>query len=176
MQPINYFELLNLPESYDVDEQALERAYFEKQRECHPDRFVGAGTQASHNAMQLSVDVNQAYQTLKSPLLRAEYMLERVGVVVTGEEATMKPSMQLLENSMAQREALMEAETAEDFVTLSHQTQDAADRDAEAFAKAYDAKDYETAGHHVLSMRYHYKFLDEIQAREGMARQMKAAL
>jgi len=38
----SYFSLLGLPERYDLDGAALERAYLERSKETHPDRFATA--------------------------------------------------------------------------------------------------------------------------------------
>ncbi len=58
--------------------------------------------------------VNDAYDTLKSPLTRAEYMLELNGVFVNSEDDNVKPDHALLMEVMELREQLMECEEAPD--------------------------------------------------------------
>src|SRR3989442_9513042 len=71
----NHFELFGLPARFAVDAAALEARYRELQREVHPDRFAAAPEIERRASMQLATRVNEAYQTLKSPLRRAVYIL-----------------------------------------------------------------------------------------------------
>ena len=100
----NYFELLNLEPSFDLDPAALEKAYFAEQRKYHPDRFATKPPTEKHAAMQRSVDINNAYNTLKDPLKRAQYLLGLQGIVVGTDKDTVKPSHVLLTEVMEWRE------------------------------------------------------------------------
>lgn len=93
---MNYFQLLNIPQAFSLDIAALEKSYFAAQRACHPDRFVGKPAAERQAALQRSVDVNDAYSTLKNPLSRAEYLLHLHGIVVGTDADTVKPSQELL--------------------------------------------------------------------------------
>jgi len=46
------------------------------QQEFHPDRFASKGDVDKRLAVQTASLINQAYDTLKSPLKRAQYLLE----------------------------------------------------------------------------------------------------
>src|SRR5256885_13490827 len=76
----NHFELFGLPARFGVDAATLEARYRELQREVHPDRFAAAPEPERRVSMQLATRVNEAYQTLKSPLRRAVYILRLRGV------------------------------------------------------------------------------------------------
>jgi molecular chaperone HscB len=76
----NHFELFRLPARFSIDPAALEARYHELQREVHPDRFAAAPDAERRVSMQLATRVNEAYQTLKSPLRRAVYILQLRGV------------------------------------------------------------------------------------------------
>jgi len=67
---LNYFELFGLSVQYLIDENELTVAYLKKQREAHPDNS-GSSTDSSV--------LNLAYSVLKTPLLRAEYILSLLG-------------------------------------------------------------------------------------------------
>jgi molecular chaperone HscB len=71
----NYFQLFNLPQSCEVDADKLADEYRKQQSEVHPDRFAGAEESEKLRAVQLSSYLNEAYETLKSPLRRAAYLL-----------------------------------------------------------------------------------------------------
>src|SRR5258706_1485880 len=101
----NHFELFGLPPRCAVDAAALEARYRELQREVHPDRFAAAPESERRASMQLATRVNEAYQTLKSPLRRAVYILRLRGVDPQFETNTAMPSEFLVEQ-MSWRERI----------------------------------------------------------------------
>jgi molecular chaperone HscB len=76
----NFFSLLGLPESCSVDEALLDRNYRQLQTQWHPDRFAAAPQAERLAAVQQASLINDAYSTLKTPLRRAEYLLQLNGV------------------------------------------------------------------------------------------------
>lgn len=76
----NFFTLLGLPESCSVDEALLDRNYRALQAQWHPDRFAAAPPPERLAAVQQASLINDAYNTLKTPLRRAEYLLQLNGV------------------------------------------------------------------------------------------------
>lgn len=71
----NYFELFNLPEKFQIDLVRLQENYRSIQKEIHPDRFATSTENEKVQSMIKSTQVNDAYQTLKSPTKRAKYIL-----------------------------------------------------------------------------------------------------
>lgn len=102
---MNYFALLGLPPAFTLDLPALEAAYFKAQHQFHPDRFVGKPDSERQAALQRSVDINKAYDTLKNPLKRAQYLLSLQGISVGTDSDTQKPSQALLMEVMELRES-----------------------------------------------------------------------
>lgn len=103
----NYFQLFEVPESFELDLDALAEKYRELQIEVHPDRFANAAEQEKLRAVQLSSYLNQAYDALKSPLQRAAYLLTLRGQdVETVSQSDL--GMELLMEQMQLREALNE--------------------------------------------------------------------
>lgn len=78
----SYFQLFDLPQSYPLDLNRLEQSYRSLQASLHPDRFVTESAQVRRLAEQYSGLLNQAYTTLKSPVERAGYLLQLLGVEV----------------------------------------------------------------------------------------------
>ncbi len=101
---MTYFTLSSISPAFDLDLQALEAAYFTAQRQYHPDRFAGKPAAERQQAMQRSADINQAYETLKNPLKRAQYLLHLQGITVGTEQDSVKPSQELLMETMEWRE------------------------------------------------------------------------
>ncbi|WP_211829234.1 Fe-S protein assembly co-chaperone HscB [Kistimonas asteriae] len=102
----NYFELFQMPVAYDVDHQALDTRYRELQKAVHPDRFAVQGEQGQRLAVQYAAFVNQAYDTLRSALSRAIYLLELEGVEVNSDRHTVADSAFLMQQ-MELRDELM---------------------------------------------------------------------
>lgn len=80
------FGLLGLPAQFDLDPAVIERAFFEKSKELHPDRFASAPAAERVAALSRSRALNDAYQVVKKPVPRAEYLLARAGVMIGGNE------------------------------------------------------------------------------------------
>jgi len=72
----NYFELFNIPVSFGVDIDMLAQHFRQLQQCVHPDKFVTSSAQARRLSIQYAARVNDGYQVLKSPLKRAQYLLE----------------------------------------------------------------------------------------------------
>ncbi len=109
----NHFELFGLPARFAVDTAALEARYLELQREVHPDRFAAASQAEQRVSIQLATRVNEAYQTLKSPLKRAGYLLQLRGVDPQFETNT-SMSPEFLTEQLELREALEQAAQSND--------------------------------------------------------------
>jgi molecular chaperone HscB len=113
----NHFELFALPVSYDLDPQALERAYRDLLREVHPDRFSAASDAEKRLAAQWATRANEGYQTLKSPLKRGRYFL-RINGIDTEEESNTAMPVDFLLQQMEWRGAVADARTVSDEASL----------------------------------------------------------
>lgn len=113
----NHFELFGLPQKFEIDLPLLEQNYRKLQSEVHPDRFA-AGTAAERlRSMQWATQANEAYQTLKSPLSRARYLLQLHGVDTQEDTNTAMPA-EFLMRQMEWRESIEDAQRADDIATL----------------------------------------------------------
>jgi len=79
VQSADYFELFGLPRSYRLAEDDLDRRYRAISRNIHPDRFVAAGAEMQVFALRTTAVINRAYEVLRDPVQRAEYLLESAG-------------------------------------------------------------------------------------------------
>lgn len=102
---MNYFSLFRMPEQFQVDSAALSQAYQTLAQLTHPDKFATAGEREKRLAVQKNAQVNDGYQVLKTPVLRAEHMLELRGVELKHEQQTMQDTGFLMQQ-MEWREAL----------------------------------------------------------------------
>ncbi len=76
----NYFELFDLKKTFNVDENALLTAYQKQISRFHPDKFSTGSDSEQLQALQNTALINSAYTALKSPLNRAEYILNMEGI------------------------------------------------------------------------------------------------
>jgi molecular chaperone HscB len=116
-------------------------------------------------AMQWATRANEAYQTLKNPMKRAQYLCEINGVDLRTESNTAMP-MDFLMQQMEWREELGDARAAKDSEAL-----DALDAQVRRERKhrlgqiggQLDAGDYEHAAQGVRALMFLDKFGDEVQ-------------
>jgi molecular chaperone HscB len=104
---MNHFEMFNLPEQFALDSADLQQRYRQLQQTLHPDRFANASERDRLLAVQRSAQLNDAYTTLRSPLARAEYLLQLQGIDLAHEQTTVRDP-DFLMAQMAWRERLEE--------------------------------------------------------------------
>ncbi|SPP31615.1 Co-chaperone protein HscB [Arsenophonus endosymbiont of Aleurodicus floccissimus] len=108
---MDYFTLFGLTFSYSIDLEQLTYRYQELQRQYHPDRFANQSDSEKVSALQQAATINAAYQALKHPLKRAEYMLTLYDIDINNEQYTMHDTAFLMEQ-LALREELECIETS----------------------------------------------------------------
>ncbi|MBQ5941431.1 MULTISPECIES: Fe-S protein assembly co-chaperone HscB [unclassified Massilia] len=161
----NHFDLFHLPARFEVDMDALDAAYREVQGQVHPDRFVNASDTEKRVAMQWATRANEAYQTLRNPQKRAQYLCELNGVDLQTESNTAMP-MAFLMQQMEWREALDDARAGRDVDALDGldaQVRRERKQMLEQVGKQLDAGDYQGAAQGVRALMFLDKFGDEVQ-------------
>lgn len=113
----DHFRLFGLPRQYAIDPADLHRRFLSISRNIHPDLFGAQTAEMRNLSLRLSAQINEAYQTLKDPLLRAEYLLESAG---GRSSATDKSAPgELLAEVMMLREDIEGAKAVNDKDTLA---------------------------------------------------------
>lgn len=115
---MDYFTLFGLPACYPLDTQALAVRFQDLQRQYHPDKFASGSSAEQLAAVQQSATINQAWQTLRHPLSRAEYLLLLHGFDLANEQHTVRDTAFLMEQ-LELREELDEIDQAQDAGRLS---------------------------------------------------------
>lgn len=72
---INYFELFQIPVSFQICSSKLENIFKSLQMKLHPDKFINASIEEKTRSEKISSLLNISYQILKNPVTRAEYIL-----------------------------------------------------------------------------------------------------
>ena len=76
----NYFELFDLETSFFIDELNLKDSYRREIARFHPDHFASKSDSEKLQALQNTSLLNTAFESIKSPLNRASYLLKLEGV------------------------------------------------------------------------------------------------
>ncbi|MBI3230440.1 MAG: Fe-S protein assembly co-chaperone HscB [Burkholderiales bacterium] len=161
----NHFELFQLPQQFVIDSAALDAAYREVQSQVHPDRFVSSTEAQKRVAMQWATRANEAYQTLKNPQKRAQYLCELNGVNLETESNTSMPAAFLMQQ-MEWRETLAEARAAKDIDALEALAQELRHSSKallQQVASSLAAEDYLATAGHLRSLMFVDKFGEELE-------------
>ena len=161
----NHFELFGLPARFGVDTAALEGRYHELQREVHPDRFAAAPDAERRVSMQLATRVNEAYQTLKSPLKRAVYILQLRGVDPEFETNTAMPSEFLMEQMSWRERIEAGSEKPEALLRLQVGLRDESRKIYEILHRRLDEGKDEAASESARMLMFYEKLDDEIDGK-----------
>jgi molecular chaperone HscB len=159
------FQRLGMKPDFDLDPKDLEKRYFAFQRTFHPDRFVTKTSREKQLSLQHATDLNEAYDRLKTPLSRAEALLEAKGAGKQ-DNARTESDPELLMEAMESREALAEAETTDEVAKLEARTRMEIELSEEALSVAFSADDFEGAMDIVTRLKYLLKLLQEIRRKQ----------
>jgi molecular chaperone HscB len=94
---VDHFAVFGLPRKLALDVKALERSFYRLSREVHPDRFATASPEKQQWSLEQTSLLNDAYRTLKQPIVRTEYLLRLEGVELADEKTPAKVPAELLE-------------------------------------------------------------------------------
>lgn len=166
---MRFFSLFELPVSFQIDVDLLHSRYQELQKAVHPDHHATGSESEKLLAIQKASEINDAYETLKQPLTRAEYMVAEQGFDVRHEQTTIRDGMFLMQQ-MELREELEEIGSADDVETAFDDFYDDIKRligeYTEQFVALFSAEDYAGAADSVRKLRFIYKLKEEAQQLE----------
>lgn len=77
---MEYYESLGLEPKLGLDPADLQKRFYERSRQWHPDRFSRAGAAEQQKALDMTAVLNDAFRTLKDPVTRSEYFLKQKGL------------------------------------------------------------------------------------------------
>lgn len=166
----DFFSLFQLSESYDIDSKQLQCRYRELLREVHPDRFAASSDGERRLAVQFSTHINEAYETLKSPVSRAHYLLSLHDIDIDPQQ-TIGNDPAFLMHQMSLREQLMDLRGKENpeqaLDQLTSELEELIKHQCDAFKKSFAAKDYQQASVEVAKMQFLYKLEAEVERVEA---------
>ena len=114
---MNYFELYDLPLSFQIDSALVKKKFYELSKRYHPDFYVNESDEKQAEILELSTLNNKAYQILSDPLKRIEYVLSLNNMLADGDKYVLPQDF--LMDMMDVNEALMEMEFDHDELKLT---------------------------------------------------------
>jgi molecular chaperone HscB len=118
---MRFYEALGVEPKLMLDAQDLQRRFYERSRQWHPDRFARASAAEQQKALEMTAVLNDAFRTLRDPVMRAGYFLEERHVA-----SSKHPPAELLEEVFEMNMALEELRAGDESVRL--QLMEARDR------------------------------------------------
>jgi molecular chaperone HscB len=132
-EQVDYFDLLGVPRQYDLDPEKLRRNFLALNRRIHPDFFSTEEDDVQNASMRIAAQINTAYETLRDPVQRAEYVLHICGGPASSEDKSVPT--ELLGAVMALRDQIDEARQAGDQSALNALRQQVTARHQEVMAR-----------------------------------------
>jgi len=171
----NYYELLDLPLSYEVSSSDLDAHYRALSLQWHPDKVVDGDPKARLAALERTAALNQAYKTLRDPLLRAGYLLKVLGKDLDDEgERTFQMDPKFLMEILELREELDAVAKKGDVPRALELGKQMAEREQATHHTIQTLFDEQVAApdpqrltklaDHVAALRYYRRFQDEVSA------------
>src|SRR6476620_9066088 len=94
---MDYFEVFGLPRALTIDPSTLEKTFHQLSRKYHPDYFTTAPEPERVQAVRMTALINDAYRTLRNPVMRVEYLLALEGFKPDGSKAPQSLLMEVFE-------------------------------------------------------------------------------
>jgi molecular chaperone HscB len=96
---MNYFDLFELPVSFKIDKARLTHKYFELQKKYHPDFFANATEHEQEEALEISSQLNKAFNIFKNQDETIKYVLQLKELLEEEEKYQLPPAflMEMME-------------------------------------------------------------------------------
>ena len=156
---MNYFSLFNIKQEFNIDLHLLNQRYIDMLAEYHPDKL-----NADNTGLRLidSVLINAAYTTLKSDILRAEYLLSLYDIHVCHIDASDNSN---LEEIWAIWELISTTNDASILEKLYAERSANKDRLIEKLEKAFLDHHLEEALDLTMKLKYHTNVINSIKTQ-----------
>lgn len=141
----NYFALFEIEPAFNISFDGLEKKYIELSK-----------TDINERQSKNMENINKAYQVLKSPLERAEHLLNLFGVGSPKDH----PNSEILNESMEIREYLLDCD---DLQFASRMIDEKIKDCVKNLINTFAVKNFDGAATQVLRLKYLYKSFEEVK-------------
>ena len=163
----NFFELFELPVSYEVDFNQVQQHYMALQKQVHPDKFANSSDQEKRLSMQQTSWINEAQSTLKDPVLRAIYLLKLKGTDINLENETTMDAAFLMQQ-LETRERLENVKKEDDPLAalddMAKELKVSTSGMMKGFAQSYEAGQIDDAREWVRKLQFMQRAKKEINS------------
>jgi len=173
IQPIkqasNYFDILRIKKSFNVNSKQLTKGFRMLQAKYHPDKFTLRSVREQELAADHSSMINNAYHTLLNPVERAEYLLQLAGLSL--EESNIDLDPEFLIEIMEVNEELEEAEDKEAVQEIGSKNQQILDELLQEADSAFENDDVVEARNVVAKIKYYdniYRKIKDYERQHGI--------
>lgn len=136
---------------FRINLSALRQEFLYLQFLAHPDRHPNASKARAEGA---SARINQAYNTLRSPLRRAEYILSLNDIQTADDESAMTEDENLLVDVLEVREKIEDASTEDEIELLKDQNKKKMSKCEEDLARVLEDGDWLAGKIECARLRY----------------------
>lgn len=154
----NYFELFQLPVVFDLDEANLAARHRAIIARVHPDQFANKSAVEQRVALQWATFANEAFDVLKSPIKRAQYLLSLNQPELIGEHVRIQLPPAFLMQQMEWREALEEGNVN----SVKSEVIDAQQQALTDLQNACEKKDWDAVQTTIAQAQFIENFLKQI--------------
>ncbi|RYG13286.1 MAG: Fe-S protein assembly co-chaperone HscB [Chitinophagaceae bacterium] len=172
---MNYFDLYEIPISFNPDQEAIKQKFYALSKKYHPDFYINESQEKQSEVLEFATVNNKAFQVLRDDQKRLHYVLELKNQLVEGENYNL-PQNFLME-MMEVNEALMELEfdqNADQLKSLSHQVamiERKLNEDLRSLTSSFDANPADSQEDTLKSIKdiyYRNKYL--LRIKESLAK------
>ncbi len=111
----DYYRFFSLPKTLAIDDEVLQKTFYQMSRLLHPDRYGRRHERERHYSLEATAILNDGYRILKDPVRRAEYVLRENGFQV-GDQSSNEVPPELLEEVFDLNMMLDELKSGDDDV------------------------------------------------------------
>ncbi|KAG8693463.1 hypothetical protein FRC09_010489 [Ceratobasidium sp. 395] len=131
----------------------------------HPDAWSSKPEKEKAAAAEYSSLLNKAYETLRSPLKRVEYLLSLRGIELNETDSLNEDDIMLMNDVMELREEVEFAGSSDDINAVLERNKPQVDDALQSFEKAFNEGDYQTAKKACIQLKYWVGVEESAQAK-----------
>ncbi|XP_065359910.1 iron-sulfur cluster co-chaperone protein HscB [Calliphora vicina] len=149
---INYFDLLDFPQKFDLEAQALTKRFRQLQTVVHPDKFSNKTSREQTNSADWSSLINKAYKTLSVPIDRGQYLLELNGLQIPQDNSVL--NKEFLMEMMERNEEVEDATTKNELNAINDRLTQELQEKVVSLGNAFSENNLEMAKSLLVEMKY----------------------
>lgn len=161
---MNYFDLYEINNSFDVDKNLIEKKYIELQKQYQPDRARDDLERIS--SIQALAEVNNAYKTLKDDYLRGVYILKLQNIdLLNDHDLRSKMPFEILNDILHKREAAERLHEIGELEIAKSKALVAKSEIVKKIQQSFEASEQDDVIVNVMHLKYHDNLINIIDKK-----------